>query len=136
MSAEARHLTRERGVGKEAKNHREFIWSVADLLRGDYKPSEYGKVILPLTVLRRLDCVLAPTKERVAPRRRLHALGPQAPLDRFDVHAAGGKDLNQVRIRFVCCTLQNVILLLCRLGSWLRLEPLRDDHRATLPTNS
>ena len=35
-----------------------FIWSVADLLRGDYKQSEYGKVILPLTVLRRLDCVL------------------------------------------------------------------------------
>ena len=35
--------------------------SVADLLRGDYKQSEYGKVILPLTVLRRLDCVLEPT---------------------------------------------------------------------------
>jgi len=39
----------------------EFIWSVADLLRGDYKRSEYGKVILPLTVLRRMDCVLEPT---------------------------------------------------------------------------
>jgi len=42
-----------------------FIWSVADLLRGDYKPAEYGKVILPFTVLRRLDCVLAPTKAEV-----------------------------------------------------------------------
>lgn len=42
-----------------------LIWSVADLLRGDYKPSEYGKVILPFTVLRRLDCVLAPTKAQV-----------------------------------------------------------------------
>jgi len=42
-----------------------FIWSVADLLRGDYKPSEYGRVILPLVTLRRLDCVLAPTKEAV-----------------------------------------------------------------------
>jgi type I restriction enzyme M protein len=42
-----------------------FIWSVADLLRGDYKQSEYGKVILPLTVLRRLDCVLEPTKQQV-----------------------------------------------------------------------
>lgn len=42
-----------------------FIWSVADLLRGDYKQSDYGKVILPLTVLRRLDCVLDPTRERV-----------------------------------------------------------------------
>ena len=36
------------------QNHAAFIWSVADLLRGDYKQSEYGKVILPLTVLRRL----------------------------------------------------------------------------------
>lgn len=42
-----------------------FIWSVADLLRGDYKQSDYGKVILPFTVLRRLDCVLADTKEAV-----------------------------------------------------------------------
>lgn len=42
-----------------------FIWSVADLLRGDYKQSEYGKVILPLTVLRRLDCVMAPTRNAV-----------------------------------------------------------------------
>ena len=42
-----------------------FIWSVADLLRGDFKQSEYGKVILPFTVLRRLDCVLEPTKVAV-----------------------------------------------------------------------
>jgi type I restriction enzyme M protein len=42
-----------------------FIWSVADLLRGPYKPAQYGKVILPLTVLRRLDCVLEPTKQKV-----------------------------------------------------------------------
>ncbi len=42
-----------------------FIWSVADLLRGDYRQSEYGKVILPFTVLRRLDCVLESTKPAV-----------------------------------------------------------------------
>ncbi len=42
-----------------------FIWSVADLLRGDYKQSEYGKVILPFTILRRLDCVLENTKSAV-----------------------------------------------------------------------
>ncbi|MES2401673.1 MAG: class I SAM-dependent DNA methyltransferase [Pseudomonadota bacterium] len=42
-----------------------FLWAVADLLRGDYKQSEYGKVILPFTVLRRLDCVLEPTKQAV-----------------------------------------------------------------------
>jgi type I restriction enzyme M protein len=42
-----------------------FIWSVADLLRGKYKPHEYGRVILPFTVLRRMDCVLEPTKQAV-----------------------------------------------------------------------
>ena len=42
-----------------------FIWSVADLLRGDYRQSDYGKVILPFTVLRRLDCVLEPTRAAV-----------------------------------------------------------------------
>jgi type I restriction enzyme M protein len=42
-----------------------FIWSVADLLRGDYKQSDYGKIILPFTILRRLDCVLAATKDAV-----------------------------------------------------------------------
>jgi type I restriction enzyme M protein len=42
-----------------------FIWSVADILRGDYKQSDYGKVILPFTVLRRLDCVLEPSKDAV-----------------------------------------------------------------------
>lgn len=50
------------------KNFREkadLIWNVADLLRGDYKQSDYGKVILPMTVLRRLDSVLAPTKKDV-----------------------------------------------------------------------
>src|SRR3989338_2565815 len=47
------------------KERANFIWSIADLLRGDYKQSEYGRVILPLTVLRRLDCVLEPTKQAV-----------------------------------------------------------------------
>ena len=42
-----------------------LIWDIAELLRGDYKQSEYGKIILPLTVLRRMDCVLAPTKKAV-----------------------------------------------------------------------
>lgn len=42
-----------------------FIWSICNLLRGPYKRNEYRKVILPLTVLRRFDCLLAPTKEKV-----------------------------------------------------------------------
>jgi type I restriction enzyme M protein len=57
--------------GEWVDKHREkvdFVWSVADLLRGDYKRSDYGKVILPLTVLRRLDQVLEPTKPQVLKR--------------------------------------------------------------------
>lgn len=50
---------------KNVKESANFIWSIADLLRGDYKQSDYGKVILPLTVLRRLDCVLEKKKEKV-----------------------------------------------------------------------
>jgi type I restriction enzyme M protein len=49
-------------------NHHElanFIWSICNLLRGPYKRNEYRKVILPLTVLRRFDCLLAPTKDQV-----------------------------------------------------------------------
>lgn len=46
----------------------DFIWSIADLLRGDYKQSDYQKVILPLTVLRRLDCWTKPTKDEVLER--------------------------------------------------------------------
>jgi type I restriction enzyme M protein len=56
------------GSGRTGTSHQQlvgFIWGVADLLRGDYKQSEYGRVILPLTVLRRLDSVLAPTKASV-----------------------------------------------------------------------
>ncbi|MGE3327468.1 MAG: N-6 DNA methylase [Acidimicrobiia bacterium] len=56
------------GESPAIRNHAAFIWSVADLLRGDYKQSEYGKVVLPLTVLRRLDCVLDSTKPAVLKR--------------------------------------------------------------------
>ena len=55
-------------TSETVRNHAAFIWSVADLLRGDYKQSEYGRVILPFVVLRRLDCVLEPTKDKVLRR--------------------------------------------------------------------
>src|SRR3970040_2265107 len=67
-------------------NHGEvvsFIWGVADLIRDTFKRGKYQDVILPLTVLRRLDCVLAPTKEKVLARqselrdRKLENLGAQ-----------------------------------------------------------
>ncbi len=48
-----------------SNNHATFIWSVADLLRGSFKAHQYGDIILPFTVLRRIDCVLEPTKQAV-----------------------------------------------------------------------
>lgn len=45
-----------------------LIWQIADLLRGPYRPPQYERVMLPLTVLRRFDCVLAPTKPAVVKR--------------------------------------------------------------------
>lgn len=48
-----------------SKNLSALIWSVADLLRGDYKRSDFGKVILPFTVLARIECVLEPTRKQV-----------------------------------------------------------------------
>ena len=53
------------------QNLADFIWSVADVLRGDFKQSEYGRIILPFTVLRRLECVLEPTREKVAAQYQL-----------------------------------------------------------------
>lgn len=47
------------------QNLADFIWNVADLLRGDFKRSEFGRIILPFTVLRRLECVLEPTRDAV-----------------------------------------------------------------------
>lgn len=60
---------RNSGIQLNSSKHTELAnhaWSVADLLRGDYKQSDYGKVILPFTVLRRLECVLEPKREKVA----------------------------------------------------------------------
>ena len=75
---------------------------MADLLRGDYKPADYGKVILLFTVLRRLDCVLEPTKAAVlaelelrtkaeVPRSDRLQLLPQPPLPQ--VSGCGGERL-------------------------------------------
>lgn len=58
-----------------------FIWSVADLLRGPYRPNQYKDVMLPMTVLRRLDCVLEPTKENVLVEYAKLVGGPVKNLD-------------------------------------------------------
>lgn len=52
-------------MSSQPNNLAAFIWSVADLLRGDFKQSQYGRIILPFTLLRRLECVLESSKEAV-----------------------------------------------------------------------
>lgn len=52
-------------TAQQAKALASFVWQIAETLRGDFKQSEYGKVILPFVVLRRLDCILEPTKTAV-----------------------------------------------------------------------
>lgn len=55
----------DQDVAAKAKALSNFVWQIAETLRGDFKQSEYGKVILPFVVLRRLDCILEPTKDAV-----------------------------------------------------------------------
>lgn len=57
-----------------------FIWSIADLLRGDFKQSEYGKVILPFTVLRRFDCILSPHKGKILKLNEKLTLSNKGPI--------------------------------------------------------
>ncbi|MEG0836194.1 MAG: class I SAM-dependent DNA methyltransferase [Christensenellaceae bacterium] len=57
-----------------------FVWSIADLLRGDFKQSEYGKVILPFTVMRRFDCVLAPSKETIIELNQTLSVSNKTPI--------------------------------------------------------
>ncbi|HEX2188761.1 MAG TPA: class I SAM-dependent DNA methyltransferase [Longimicrobiaceae bacterium] len=79
-----------------------LLWSVADLLRGDYKQSEYGRVILPFTVLRRLDCVLEPTKPAVLTekeRREAMGLNPEPfLLQKSGQHFVNTSPLNLKKI--------------------------------------
>ncbi|MEU7947415.1 class I SAM-dependent DNA methyltransferase [Micromonospora taraxaci] len=77
----------------ELANH---AWSVADLLRGDYKQSDYGKVILPFTVLRRLECVLEPTREKVLETNEKFG-GQDVDVARFLRRASGHSFYNTSR---------------------------------------
>lgn len=77
----------------ELANH---VWAVADLLRGDYRQSDYGKVILPFTVLRRMECVLEPTKEKVLAEAERFA-GQGMDTDHFLRRASGHQFYNTSR---------------------------------------
>ncbi|EKO3961470.1 SAM-dependent DNA methyltransferase [Vibrio fluvialis] len=65
-----------------------FLWSVADLLRGDFKQSQYGRIILPFTLLRRLECVLADTKQAVLTKHESVKSMPIEAQDKLLTHAA------------------------------------------------
>jgi type I restriction enzyme M protein len=80
-----------------------LIWQIADLLRGPYRPPQYERVMLPMTVLRRFDCVLAPTKSKVLAeheRRQGGRLNDDA-LDRILNNAAGQRFHNHSPLDFV-----------------------------------
>lgn len=71
-----------------------FIWAVADLLRGDFKQSQYGRIVLPFTLLRRMECVLAPTKEAVLQTGREHQNKPDAVREKLLLRASGQQFFN------------------------------------------
>jgi len=68
-----------------------YCWSIADLLRGDFKQSQYGRIILPFTLLRRLECVLQDTKDKVLTEfERLQATSlPEEAHEKFLLRASG-----------------------------------------------
>src|ERR1019366_4398526 len=79
-----------------------LIWQIADLLRGPYRPPQYERVMLPMTVLRRFDCVLAPTKAKVLAdfdKRKGGKLNDDA-LDRLLNKASGQRFHNHSPLDF------------------------------------
>lgn len=75
----------------DIKNLSGFVWSIAEILRGDFKQSEYGKVMLPFVVLRRLDCLLSESKEAVlAVEKTLPQEADDATRDMILFGAVGG----------------------------------------------
>jgi len=67
-----------------------FLWSVADLLRGDFKQSQYGRIILPFTLLRRMECVLEPTRQAVIREANAQEGRPDLVREQMLLRAAGG----------------------------------------------
>ncbi|AZD35300.1 Type I restriction-modification system, DNA-methyltransferase subunit M [Pseudomonas chlororaphis subsp. aurantiaca] len=71
-----------------------FLWSIADLLRGDFKQSQYGRIILPFTLLRRMECVLAPTKEEVIKQTFAQEGRPDTVREMILLRSAGQQFFN------------------------------------------
>jgi len=77
-----------------------FIWSVADLLRGPYRPNQYKDVMLPMTMLRRLDCVLEPTKDKVLAKQKTLSGGKVKKIDPLLCRVTGVPFYNTSRYSF------------------------------------
>ena len=75
-----------------------LIWSVADLLRGDFKQSQYGRIILPFTVLRRLECVLEANKQKVLVAVESTKALPEVARDKLLLSAAGQSFYNTSKL--------------------------------------
>mgnify|MGYP002620030895 CR=1 FL=1 len=75
-----------------------FLWSIADLLRGDFKQSQYGRIILPFTLLRRMECVLEPTKEAVIRESYAQEGRPDLVRERLLLRASGQQFFNASRL--------------------------------------
>jgi type I restriction enzyme M protein len=71
-----------------------FLWAIADLLRGDFKQSQYGRIILPFTLLRRLECVLEPTKPAILEAAQEHQTKPDLVREKLLLRAAGQQFYN------------------------------------------
>jgi type I restriction enzyme M protein len=102
--------------------HAAFIWSIAELLRGDFKQSEYGKIVLPFTILRRLDCLLETTKQDVldAAADLPDEMDDQMRMTILsDVAQAGGQIYNQSQFTFASLRQQDAEQLRANLVDYL-----------------
>jgi len=75
-----------------------FIWSIADLLRGDFKQSQYGRIILPFTLLRRMECVLEPTRDAVIAELKAQDGRPDLVRERLLLRASGQQFFNASKL--------------------------------------
>ena len=81
-------------LGANINEKANLIWAIADKLTGVYKPHEYGKVILPLTVIRRFDCILANTKEAVLEKH--NSMAPDLPMREVFLKKASGYEFYNI----------------------------------------
>ncbi len=94
-------------ASSEIKNLSSFAWSIAEILRGDFKQSEYGKVILPFVVLRRLDCILEKSKDAVLKAAETLPKGVDEATRDMILFGAAGQDIKVYNLsRFTFASLK------------------------------